>query len=271
MTSHAVRRGTKVLVAATIAAAVASIAPAHAIVGTPTALANSVPNGYSSSADAVAITYNAVIDPLQSSVTVFDVNGDPVSGSLIVPRPTEKTLIFQPSIADRFNEERSPYTATFTARARNQAAATASSVEILEFDVDFVTPFPPNVSLGDGTLPITIAGPDDAVLVTGKATDVVTETGNASGVKRVDVHFYNPLAAGSLGRSSEISAMRRTITFPCDGGCNALEELSIDIDALFDGGLPAGYWNIKVSVTDAAGNLSAQSAPMPVLRIATPA
>jgi hypothetical protein len=267
MTRLAVRRGSKVLCAATIAAVAASIAPAQAIVGTPVPLGNSVPNGFTKRADVVAVSYNVPLDALASTVSVTDVNGDPVNGSFTVTTPSEKTLAFTPLVANQFNEDLSPYTATFTARAQRQAAATASSVVVLNFDVDFIIPFQPDVKLNDGAAvgPV-ISAPGEDLIINGKAVDTLSEAGIVSGVKQVDVHFYNPLANPTqltLAGAPEVNSMHRTITMPCTGGCNALEDLSIDISDL-----PLGYWNIKVSVTDAAGNKSAQSAPMSVLKLA---
>lgn len=270
MTRHAVRRGSKLLVAATIASAAAAIVPAHAIIGTPVALGNSVPNGFSKTNAAVAVTYNSRINPSASSIVVTDVNGDPVTGTLGLGTG-ERTLIFNTTSTSRFVEDLSPYTAVFTARAANQAAATASSVETLTFDVDFVTPFPPDVHLNDEaeiTLP-TISGPSDELVINGDAADILPESGIVSGVKRIDIHFYNPAAnplAISSGGIPEVASMHESIDVDCTGGCPLTTDVVYDLAEL-----PLGYWNIKVSVTDAAGNQSAQSAPMSVLRIAADA
>lgn len=269
MTRHALRRGSKLLAAAIVASAGAAIAPAHAIVGTPTPLGNSVPNGFTKTPSAVAITYNAKIDPLTSSVSVLDVNGAPVAGTIDLG-VGERTLIFKTTSASLFNEDQSPYTATFTARAVNQAAATASSVEALTFDVDFITPFPPNVHLNDAA---PIAGPTvsagDELVINGTAADITSETGIVSGVKKIDIHFYNPLANPTQLNSAgvpEVASMHKTVAIDCTAGCPTSATVAYDL-----GDLPTGYWNVKVSVTDAAGNQSAQSTAMPVLRIAAPA
>jgi len=275
MTRHAVRRGSKLLVAATMAAAAASIVPAHAIIGTPVMNGNSVPNGFTKTAAVVAASYDSKIDPLLSTVTVTDVNGDPVPGSTIVALGAEKTLVFRTTEAGLFNEDLSPYTATFTARAFNQALATPSSSDVLTFDVDFVTPFPPDVHLNEEAPLVgpTISTGDDLV-INGDAADIVSDAGIVSGLAKVDVHFYNPLANPqqlTQAGGPEVGSMHRTITVDCTGGCPTSQDLAIDVNALFSDGLPVGYWNIKVSVTDAAGNQSAQSAPMAVLKLATPA
>jgi hypothetical protein len=269
MTRHAVRRGgTRLLVGAALISAVATIAPAHAIIGTPVMQGNSVPNGYTKTPLAVAITYNTVINPSLSDVEVLDVNGDPVSGTIGLDLVTEKTLIFNTTNSSRFGEELSPYTATFTARARNQSILAPNSVETLVFNVDYITPFPPNVHLNDSTdatVPA-VSLPGDDLIINGIAADIEPDSGIVSGVARVDIHFYNPVTnASAILRGGIPEVSRETVTFPCTGGCDKSEILALDISDL-----ALGYWNIKVSVTDAAGNQSAQSAPMAVLKVAAP-
>ena len=271
MTRHAVRRGSKLLVAATMAAAAAAIVPAHAVIGTPVMQGNSVPNGFTKTASVVAVTYDKKLAPLQSTVTVTDVNGDPVSGSTLVPLGNEKTLVFQTTLGSLFNEDLSPYTATFAARANNQALATPTSSDVLTFDVDFVTPFPPDVHLNDGAPMVgpTLSIAEEELTINVDAADIVPESGIVSGIRKVDVHFYNPLANPlSLTPAGipEVGDLHQTITLDCTGGCDSVvDDLTVDISDL-----TLGYWNIKVSVTDAAGNQSAQSAPMAVLRLVAP-
>lgn len=262
------RRGAALLVAAIAATVAASVVPASAAVSTPVKVSDSLRNGFNKDPFTIAVLYNVNIDPNASSVTVLKNDGvTPVTGSDFTLLGNQKMLVFQTSAQGPFNEIDSPYTATFTARGVNQTVGSPSAQHTIEFDVDFITPFPAQVHLNEetGGRPFVSLG-TDSLTINGTARDIAGENGVASGVEQVRVHFYNPLMnpTGLLnGGSPEIMAMRRTISFECNPKCNTSESLAIDISDI-----PTGYWNIKVSVVDAAGNASSQSESMPVLRIA---
>lgn len=257
------RHGAKALVVSVIATAVAAIVPAQAA-ATPTVASTSF-GKYNKERFKISAAYNLKVDPLLSSVTVLKNDNTPVNGSDYVTLTNEKELVFQAAAGAPFNELDAPYTATFTARSQGQTIGSPSAVDTFTFDIDFITPFPPDVELNEeaeGNPAIVL--PDGEILVNGIAADPLSEANTASGIKQVQIHFYNPLfgVPGSAPSFGEIQSLRKTINFDCTVSCNTIENLAVDISSI-----PAGYWNVKVSTTDEAGNKSAQGEPMPMLKL----
>lgn len=254
----------RVFASAIIAVVAAVTLPAQAGVGkpAPNAIANSVEHGWTNSPNIVSVFYDREIDLSDSDVSVTDRNGDAVDGSI---RVTGRYLFFDAAPYAYFSEDLAPYEATFSAVSRGQDPDFPATVTVHGFNVDLITPFPPNVLLNEpSSLPLTVSPTTEPLLVKGVAADDLL----GSGVRAVTVHFYNPLAnpmQATPGGIPEISSMARVVAMDCSVRCPTEVALSIDISDL---GL--GYWTIKVSTLDAAGNRSAQSSPRSVLRIAAP-
>lgn len=259
MTRASARKGSaRIVLAAMVASAVAAIAPAQAA-GKPAPVlqGNSVERGWSKNDRLLAAKYDLVLDMVASSMTVTDSNGTPVGGAHSFSAD-KLTLTFVPQVP--FSADAAPYTATLTARSLGQDPLIASTVNTLDFNIDIVTPFPPNVQLNDGTQQVTISVADDTLTLNGTAADDAA----GSGIASVQVHFYNPLAnpqQATLGGVPEASST--TIQIACASACPTSTPISVDLSDL-----TLGLWTIKVSVTDAAGNRSAESGSLRVLRIA---
>jgi hypothetical protein len=254
------RRGSaRLLVAAMIASAVAAVAPAQAAgQPAPVMLGNSVAMGWSNNARLVAASFNRVLDATGSSATVVDRDGAPVGGHHQFSFDS-KTLSFVPQ--SPFSENGAPYTVTFTAKSLGQDVTIAPTVESLDFSIDVVTPFPPDVQLNDGTQALTVSLLDDELTLNGTAADDLL----GSGIAKIQVHYYNPLAnphQATLGGIPQ--AFSETISVDCAVACPTSTPVEIDLSDL-----GTGLWTLKVSVTDAAGNRSAESGALQVLRVAS--
>ncbi|MFP5224155.1 MAG: hypothetical protein ACLGH3_01150 [Actinomycetota bacterium] len=254
------RRGSaRLLVAAMIASAVTAFVPAQAAgKPAPIMLGNSVAMGWSNNARLVAASFDRVLDATGSSATVVDRDGAPVGGFHTFSADT-KTLSFVPQLS--FNEEGAPYTVTFTAKTLGQDVTIAPTVETLDFSIDVVTPFPPDVQLNDGTQAVTVSLLDDELSLNGTAADDLL----GSGIAKIQVHYYNPAANPQQATLGGIpQAFSKSFDVDCTGACPTSTPVEIDLSDL-----GTGLWTLKVSVTDAAGNRSAESGPLRVLRVAS--
>lgn len=189
-------------------------------------------------------------------------------------------------------EEDGPYTATFTARALNQITGTPDVVSTYTFRVDKGVPLAPSLSVVGGTAlprdrfpgcvlggnPATaglcsawlsnpipkqaaVSAPGESVRLAGSAQDRLDGLGNpdlASGIAKTTLHFFSLTSGDTSGR--EIVEMRIDILNTCDA---SLCPVSFSFQAQPE--LPNGYWNIRASTTDLAGNASGQSDPVAVL------
>lgn len=237
--------------------AIAAIAiPAHAATNPPPQLiGTSVDSGWSNSATLIAATYDealkrAVGNTAVSYVTVVDVNRADVGGVSSLDK-SGKTLIF--TADDPLVPGDGPFTATFVARAVGQVAGADDTITPRTFEVDISIPAAPKFTAN----PSGIVGPSDEVKFEGTGAD------RGSGIRVVELHFYNPIATAP--RVDQAFSVKQSFSCPADL-CPSPVNFSISRNDL-----PAGYWNVKVSATDLAGNRSAESAPIAFLRIAAPA
>jgi hypothetical protein len=260
-------------------------------------------NQWSKINNAVSVDYNRNIDVANSSVVVTDGASLPVSGVVDTPFviapvnnvPTRintapDVLYFLPQIP--FTEEDGPYTATFTARSIGQNPSAASTVVTYTFRVDVKkpqtpsitnlgTPLPRNLTnnIGNTTNPtpaqLQILGSSDDAQLSGLAKDTLDSFGNddlASGIAKVTLHFY---AATSVG----YKLPNANNPNPADVSVYATETKQINLlnactsslcptnfaYSAADGTLTAGYWTVRASTTDLAGNVSGQSDPVAFL------
>lgn len=198
-------------------------------------------------------------------------------------------------------QEDGPYTATFSARALNQTPGTLNTVSTFTFRVDTKTPLPPSLAVaGAQALPrdsyphcpaactgaypgnpipagVVVVAPGETARLSGIAKDILDAQQNedlTSGIAKVRLHFY----AGAGVRPN-------TSGTPTDPGYNpnpitATEDVALGVSiantctvslcpASFTfqstPRLPAGYWSVRASTEDLAGNRSSQSHPIAVL------
>lgn len=290
------------VLAATLALAPANAATVPPPIVQTTSLSSD--NMWSKISTVVSVDYNRNIDVAGSTVTVTDGAGFPVIGVVdtpfvIVPVNNVPTrfntapdiLYFDPQLD--FTEEDGPYTATFSARSLGQDPLAASTVTTYTFRIDRGVPAapslatfggtqlprnaypgcgvqmpPPNQSIGCPLFPsnpvpkeVAVVSSGEAVQLSGYAKDKVDNQGNpdfASGIEKVTLHFFSLTSGDTSGR--EITAMRTTITNPCGAGlCPVDQTFQAQLD------LPDGYWTVRASTADLAGNLSGQSDPVAVL------
>lgn len=293
------RRVKKSLVLGCVLATGLVVAPAQAAFTAPPVVQSTSLSGnnqWSKVSAAISVDYNRAIDVANSSVVVTDGSGFPVTGLTDTPFvmapvnnvPTRfntatDVLYFDPQVD--FSEEEGPYTATFTARAIGQDPLSASTVSGFTFRVDLKKPATPSLGNLGTPLPrpnttnlVGIANPspsalqilssEDAAQLAGLAKDAGDAYGNfdlASGISKVTLHFF---AASSVGvhqpgedpvadPPSVYAQETKRITLS-----NACDTALCPPDFSFSGSdttLTAGYWTVRASATDFAGNVSGQS------------
>lgn len=205
--------------------------------------------------------------------------------------------------AAALTQEDGPYTATFTAHSLNQTPSTADTVSIFTFNVDTKVPTAPTIAIAGGqalprsTYPscgtpaagcggaypsnpipsaVTAVAPGETVRLSGLAKDILDAQGNpdfTSGIAKVNLHFYAGAAVrpssgtpGSPGYNpNPITATEDpTLAMTLQNACTAtLCETQLSYQATPT--LPRGYWSVRASTEDLAGNRSGQSDPIAVL------
>lgn len=201
-------------------------------------------------------------------------------------------LYFDPQVD--LTEEDGPYTVTFTARSIGQDPLSASTVATYTFRVDVKKPLTPTLAnqgtpLPRSSVPNTglqnpvpaqaqVLGSTDAAQLAGIARDTLDSFGNedlASGISKVTLHFFH--ASSMYADAGTPTTCVPGSTVPCDApSAGAVETKRIVVSnacqaALCpttfsytgsDTTLAAGYWTVRASTEDLAGNVSGQSDPV---------
>lgn len=257
--TNAHRGHARLVLAAMIASAVASIVPANALGAlAPNLVSTSVSTGWTNSGSLVMASFSKTLDMSASRITVTDRDGLPVVGNSFVLPASQTNLNFTPQAP--LGEHGMPYTATFTGKSLGQDPIIALTVVEQTFSIDTVLPFPPNVMLNGVDSPLTVSMTADDLTLDGVANDNI----EGSGVALITVHFYNPAANPQSATPGGVpEAKRQNVLIACAPVCPISAPVSVDLSTL-----TPGLWTIKVSSVDAAGNRSAESQPLRVLRVA---
>lgn len=285
------RTGTRLVLAAGVLALAAGSAPAFAnhLTPAPVIKATSADGGWTKTSTLVTFEYDVPVSLALSSATATDEQNLPVVGQLVQPAGLPKDLIFAPQVA--LSDSRAPYTLTVIAHGVDQGTAITNTTTVRTFRIDTQAPLAPTavqpISDQGATFktqtgsdsPIQVFQGTESITVTGRSSDRGTAA-NASGIASLTVHFYNPkeqaaphpqscqntppaglpACVGSelLKTSAESIQYRTSISVTCPSGVCALStSYSVPIT-----GLPNGYWNVRISSTDLAGNVSSESDPI---------
>jgi hypothetical protein len=285
MATYTRRVGRAIIAACLLAMAVSTAAHASGEAA-PQLLATSLVNGWSHDARVISAQYDSVIVRSSSSIVVKDKNGANVNGVTTVASindnidpqraVNDKTiLVFTPD--SFFNAKLAPYTATMTAHALDQDTTVADTIDTFTFKLDTAAPALTKLDVAPiaavNGLPF-IVGPSDKLSISGIAKDA-----GASGVSRVELHFYNVVEhlrrhpADTIALSvppairSDVPELAKSVNIACGATCPLSSTFSF-ADAT--DGLGLGLWSIKVAPVDLAGNVGAESAAISVLVVRAP-
>lgn len=274
MVSHAVRRGSRALLAAGIVALVASL-PIGARASGPLAVVNTtVDSGWSNGT--IGALYNHAIEPTTggSNAVLKDKDNATVAGTVVVKASvTEEipdSIVF--ASTDPLEEGKAPYTVTFTAVGQVSGEQVVTQKT---FSVDLIQPQRPVIE-GASMTPRVVM-PDETLTLAGAASDakrLTDQTGAyRSGVAVVELQFYrvegpgippdpNAVSRFKLKLNATLSDCTASSLSCTDAGGTVVMEKAWTLTPRLDPGL----WTAKVYAIDKAGNRS-NSAEMTFLKL----